>query len=165
MVINFECKRCRRIFDCYIGSLTLAEDSDRPRFEKRPLCPTCGELTIDEVWLTELGQTQLTEATFGLGADDSFDSIEGECQGCDQFLPVNDLGLCDECPAKLDRDLLRQRDWDYSTGAFGVDCVKREELRRQVVAQYGEGLELIAPSKEKRKPRARKRKKVNAKRN
>jgi hypothetical protein len=35
----------------------------RPRFEKKLVCPKCGELTINDVYLTELGQGQLTEAT------------------------------------------------------------------------------------------------------
>jgi hypothetical protein len=149
MIINFECKRCHRIFDSDVDSVTLHDDSDRPHFEKRPLCPACGELMIDDVWLTELGQSQLTEATSDFDVDELFGSVEGQCQGCDQFLPVNDLGLCGECAVKLDRDLIRQRDWDYSASAFGVDPSKCEELRRQVIAQYGDKLELIAPRKEK----------------
>jgi len=147
MLINFECRRCRRTFDCDVGSVSLREDSDRPHFEKELLCPTCGQLTIDDVWLTELGQSQLTEATLDFG-EDFLDSADGQCQGCDRHLSVNDLGLCDECAAKLDRDLIRQRDWDYAMPAFGLDAVRREELRRQVIGQYGEKLELIAPSKE-----------------
>jgi hypothetical protein len=159
MVINFECKRCRRTFDCDVGSVILREDSDRPHFEKGLRCPTCGELTIDDVWLTELGQSQLTEAT--LDSDDDFlDFAESQCQGCDQYLSVNDLGLCDECAGKLDRDLIRQCDWDYAVSAFGLDEAGREELRRQVIGQHGEKLELIAPSKETiRKPRKKKKRK------
>ncbi|MDO9533071.1 MAG: hypothetical protein Q7O12_13225, partial [Deltaproteobacteria bacterium] len=84
----------------------MLADSDRPHFEKRLLCPTCGDVTIDDVWLTELGQSQLTEAT--LDFDDDFgDFAESQCQGCDLYLPVNDLNLCDECASKLDRDLIR----------------------------------------------------------
>ena len=147
MLINFECKRCHHVFDCDVGSVSMLADSDRPHFEKRLLCPTCGEVTVDDVWLTELGQSQLTEAT--LDFDDDFgDFAESQCQGCDQYLPVNDLDLCDECASKLERDLIRERDWDYSISAFGLDASMRDELRKQVIAQYGEKLELIAPSKE-----------------
>jgi hypothetical protein len=157
MLINFECKRCHHVFDCDVGSVSMLADSDRPHFEKRLLCPTCGEVTIDDVWLTELGQSQLTEAT--LDFDDDFEGFaESQCQGCDLYLPVNDLNLCDECACKLDRDLIRKRDWDYSTSAFGLDASKREELYRQVIAHYGEKLELIASSKEI-KSSARKQKK------
>jgi rRNA maturation endonuclease Nob1 len=38
-------------------------------------------------------------------------SYEAECQGCDMFLPVNDLGLCEDCAGKLERDMIRKRDW------------------------------------------------------
>jgi hypothetical protein len=124
---------------------------------------------MDEVLLTELGQSQLTEATLNVEFNDIFDSeedelhdfgfYEGECQGCDFFTRLNDLGLCEECAGKLERDLIRQRDWDYSAMAFGVPASKREDLRRQVVAQYGERLELIAPSKgSQKKKKSRKRK-------
>jgi len=162
MLINFECKKCRHVLDCDVGSVSMLPDSDRPHFEKRLLCPTCGEVTIDDVWLTELGQSQLTEATLDVD-DDFWDFAESQCQGCDLYLPVNDLNLCDECASKLDRDLIRHRDWDYSMSAFGLDPAMREELYKQVIAQYGEKLELIASSKEikssARKQRKRRKKK------
>jgi len=43
--------------------------------------------------------------------DDNFQfgDFEATCQGCDTFAPVDDLGLCEECAAKLDRDMIRQR--------------------------------------------------------
>ena len=145
MDINFECKKCRRIFDCDVGGVTLPENSDRPPFEKKIFCPTCGEITIDGVFLTELGQSQLTEATFDFNNDSFSGSFEGQCQGCDQFLPLNDLGLCDECAGELERDLIRNRDWGYSALAFGVPELKREELRKDIVKHHGEKLELIAP--------------------
>ena len=46
--------------------------------------------------------------------------IDTICVGCDLPFPVNDLGLCDECFAKLERDLIRARDWDYSATAFMI---------------------------------------------
>jgi hypothetical protein len=163
MVINFECKECRGIFDCDVGTVTVPEDSDRPHFEKEIICPKCGQRTMHEVLLTELGQSQITEATLDFDPDDIFEFeddelngfgfYKGECQGCDIFTRVNDLGLCEECAGKLERDLIRQRDWDYSATAFGVPALKREDLRRHVVQQYGEKLELIAPRKGTQKKR------------
>jgi hypothetical protein len=47
-------------------------------------------------------------------------------------------------------------DWDYSVAAFGVPASKHEELRGQVVAQYGEELELIAPKEKKKNTNTRK---------
>ena len=74
---------------------------------------------------------------------------EGECQGCDLWGSVNDLGLCEECDAKLDRDLIRQRDWEYSMTAAVTPPEHREELRQKVIAQYGAKNELISPPEKK----------------
>ena len=66
MEINFECKKCREDFDCDMGKIAINEDTMRPDFEKAIVCPRCGERTMDEVLLTELGQSQMTEATMNL---------------------------------------------------------------------------------------------------
>lgn len=71
---------------------------------------------------------------------------DGQCQACDTWGPVNDMVLCENCAAKLERDLIRQRNWEYAGSAFGLSHQDREELRRQVIAQFGQALELIAPS-------------------
>ncbi len=169
MVINFECRKCGGLFDCDVGAVTLPEDSDRPSFEKLIICPKCGQLSMDEVFLTELGQSQLTQATLGFESEDIFGSeddepngfgfYEGECQGCNILTSLNDLGLCEECAGKLDRDLIRQRDWDYSGLAFGCPESKREELRNEIIERYGEKLELIAPKNEPPRRTEKKKKK------
>jgi len=46
--------------------VSINEETMRPDFEKKILCPSCGERTIDEILVTELGQSQLTEATWDL---------------------------------------------------------------------------------------------------
>ena len=98
MVLSFECKICHHAFNCDVGSISLLEDSDRPAFEKGLFCPTCGEVTIDDVRLTELGQSQLIAAA--MDSDNGFwDFNEGLCQGCDLYLPLNDLNLCENVPA------------------------------------------------------------------
>jgi hypothetical protein len=66
MEINFECKKCRREFDCEVGEISLSNDGMRPVFEKDIICPGCGKLSMDDVFLTELGQSQMTEATWDL---------------------------------------------------------------------------------------------------
>ena len=66
MEINFKCKMCRKEFDCEVGKIGIHEQSMRPEFEKPIICPRCGERTIDGVLLTELGQSQMTEATMDL---------------------------------------------------------------------------------------------------
>jgi len=61
--INFECQKCKMIFDSNVGQVSIDEKAMRPRFEKKLVCPKCGELTMNDVHLTEIGQGQLTEAT------------------------------------------------------------------------------------------------------
>lgn len=66
--------------------------------------------------------------------DDSTDElIDTFCVSCDLPFPVNDLGLCDTCFAKLERDLIRSRDWAYSITAFGVAPDQLEALRERVI--------------------------------
>ena len=85
---------------------------------------------------------ELTDAS-----GEAWSPYDGQCVACDLWGRVNDLGLCEECAGKLERDLVRERDWDYSASAFGLADDDREKLRRQIVAQYGEALELIEPIK------------------
>ena len=59
--------------------------------------------------------------------------LEGACVGCDHWHTLDDLGMCDTCAAKLDRDLIRQRAWDYSATAFGCDPKDYEALRQTVI--------------------------------
>ena len=66
MEINFKCKTCNLIFDCEIGKVKINEKTMRPIFKEKIICPSCGIRTIDDVLLTELGQSQLTEATWHL---------------------------------------------------------------------------------------------------
>jgi len=174
MEINFECKKCGCIFDCDIGNVSLPENSDRPFFEKKIICPMCGERSMDEVLLTELGQSQLTEATLDFEVDDlfgpedndlsDFGFYEGECHGCNIFQPLNDLGLCEECAGKLERDLIRESYRDYTISGYGLESAECGEIRIKVIKEYGEKLELIASNKPKKKKcKATKRKKKKAK--
>ena len=68
---------------------------------------------------------------------------DGQCQACEAYGRVNDLSLCEDCAGMLDRDLIRQRAWEHSMEAWALPDEAREELRRQVIAAYGEELELI----------------------
>ena len=81
---------------------------------------------------------------FDEDTDEEWGWYDGQCYACDLLGRVDDLGLCEECRTKLERDLIRQRDWDYSAWAFGLSDEGREKLYRQVIAQYGKELELIA---------------------
>ncbi|HEX3052120.1 MAG TPA: OST-HTH/LOTUS domain-containing protein [Aggregatilineaceae bacterium] len=80
-----------------------------------------------------------TDEDFGDGIVDTI------CTGCDLPAVVNDLHLCQDCFAKLERDLIRARDWDYSGTAFMTPDEDLEELRLRVISEYGANYELIAP--------------------
>lgn len=82
--------------------------------------------------------------------DDESDVYEAECAGCDVFTRVDDVGLCSDCAGKLERDFIRERHWDYSAMAYGVRPEKREELRKHIIKEHGEALELIAPNGKRR---------------
>lgn len=60
-VINFKCKKCGEIFNFDVGKISFELVDERPQFENEIKCENCGLLTLDEVELTELGQSQLTE--------------------------------------------------------------------------------------------------------
>jgi hypothetical protein len=81
---------------------------------------------------------------------EAFGVYEGICAGCDGISLVGDLGLCEKCGAKLERDLLRSRDWVHSVTAFRLTDEQRELTRRQVVKEYGRDFELIAVAKDGR---------------
>ena len=152
------------VFACHVGKVSLPEDSLLPKFEKAIICPECGIRSIDDVFLTELGQSQLTAATLDFPNEDLGDFVdygiyEGTCQACDLLQPLNDLGLCEECAGKLDRDMIRKRDWAYAESAFGVPDSELENLRKTVIRHHGEKLELIAPEKTKKKHAKKKKKK------
>ena len=90
--------------------------------------------------------------------DDNIDElIDTFCVGCDLPFAVNDLGLCDNCFAKLERDLIRSRDWDYSVTAFGVAPDQLEALRERVIRDYGAAYELIVSPKKPKNKRSRSR--------
>lgn len=78
-------------------------------------------------------------------------NMEGECYGCDRHRRLNDLSLCDDCAPKMDRDLIRMRDWDYSALAFGVPEDRREALRDFIISKYGPKNELLAPKEDQPK--------------
>jgi hypothetical protein len=42
--------------------------------------------------------------------EEPFGLWEGQCQACDMWGLVNDLMPCEDCTAKLERDLIRQRE-------------------------------------------------------
>ena len=92
-----------------------------------------------------------------------FPRHEAECHGCDIWGPVDDVGFCDDCAGKLERDMIRQRAWAYSALAFGCPEDKLEDLRNEVIKTHGKRLELIAEEKPKKKRAKRNRKRKRKK--
>jgi hypothetical protein len=66
MKINFECKKCKKPFNSEVGKVAVNPTTFRPDFELPITCPQCGLRTINDVFLTELGQSQMTEATWNM---------------------------------------------------------------------------------------------------
>ena len=62
--INFECRHCGGLFDADVGDVAVNEQTLRRAFEKPVRCPQCGPRSLDQFLLTELGQTQMSEATW-----------------------------------------------------------------------------------------------------
>ena len=79
------------------------------------------------------------------------------CVACERMIPQrDDLGLCPDCAAKLDRDMIRDRDWERSWTAWQTPADQREALRTKVVTRYGARYELIAsPTSPSRRSRRR----------
>lgn len=99
-----------------------------------------------------------------LGSDESIlPKYEAECQGCDIFLPVNDLGLCEDCASKLERDMIRKRDWAYSALAFGCPKDKLEDLKNEIIKKHEKKYELISEGKPKKKKQRHNRKHTHKK--
>lgn len=73
-----------------------------------------------------------------------------ECVGCDLPLPLNEQGLCADCTGKLERDLIRARDWEYSYAAFLIP-ERQEALRAQIIREFGAANELLVTPKPKPK--------------
>jgi len=96
------------------------------------------------------GKGNMTDYQEDQDSDDFL--IDTICAGCDLPFAVNDLGLCAECYKKLERDLIRSQDWEYSATAFMVAADQLEALRDRVIRDYGAAYELIvSPEKLKRK--------------
>ena len=94
--------------------------------------------------------------------DDDYGCIEGECAGCGNLGRNNEMGLCDDCSGKLERDLIRERDWAYSVTVYGMNNSQRNEVRNQILRKYGKRHELIVPNgpaKPRRKRRKNKKRK------
>ncbi|MCG3154975.1 MAG: hypothetical protein DKINENOH_01573 [bacterium] len=91
--------------------------------------------------------------------EDDWPGYDGQCQACDAYGRVDDMSLCDECAGKFERDMIRQRQWDYSASAFALPVEFREGLRSEVIRKYGSKLELIAPSPQPEKGDTKRRRK------
>jgi hypothetical protein len=169
---NHTCSTCGavRVFEAD----EVSANKRSPSLRKKISCPECGCQITQEVRFSAPEKQHFIDnlpldVTANWFGDDEIDGDDlddifgpeamGECQGCDSFVSLDDLGLCDLCSDKLARDMIRKRDWAYSALAYGVPREQQEELRRKVIAQYGEKLELIAPSGKSKSNRKRKKRK------
>jgi hypothetical protein len=80
---------------------------------------------------------------------------DGFCAACDLYGSLGVTGLCADCGARLERDLIRRRDWSYCYSAFGMSDSARESLRREVLRKYGTALELLVDNVSSKRARKR----------
>jgi hypothetical protein len=69
-----------------------------------------------------------------------------ECIGCDLPLSLNEQELCADCAGKLERDLIRARDWEYSYATF-LTSERQEALRAQIIREFGASNEILVTPK------------------
>jgi len=77
--------------------------------------------------------------------DDAFGMFEGKCQACDGYGMVDDMMLCEDCSNKFERDMIRQRRWEYSALAFGLSAEECEKLHQEVIRKFGAKCEMVVP--------------------
>jgi len=69
---------------------------------------------------------------------------EAECFGCYIIKKVNHIPFCKSCNNKKERDLVRQRSYDYSELTAHLSSLEdKERVRKDIINKYGEKLELI----------------------
>lgn len=68
------------------------------------------------------------------------------CAACDLPLPLNEQGLCPECAGKLERDLIRARDGEYSYATL-LTPELQESLRTEIIWEFGAANELLVAPK------------------
>lgn len=58
MYLNVECKKSKAEFDANVGLISFDESGldSKPTFESKPECDKCGKLTVNDIYLTEVGQ-------------------------------------------------------------------------------------------------------------
>lgn len=89
--------------------------------------------------------------------DEEWGIWDGQCVACDRYGAIDDMQLCQTCAEKMERDLLRLRQWDYTATAFGLPPEAWERVRQAVIDEYGAELELLEPPKPDKKKHGRNR--------
>ncbi|HUN09117.1 MAG TPA: hypothetical protein PLQ56_21095 [Aggregatilineales bacterium] len=85
----------------------------------------------------------------------------GLCAACDLQHPLNEQELCQECAGKLERDLIRTREWEYSYAAL-LTPERQAALRTEIIREFGAANELLTVQKPK--PRNKHSRSVNTRR-
>ncbi|MFA6994748.1 MAG: hypothetical protein WC246_03940 [Candidatus Paceibacterota bacterium] len=62
MIVNFKCGGCKHIYDFEVGEPSM-DKNYKLVFQNKPICPKCQ--AIDNVLLTERGQSQMTDWHLG----------------------------------------------------------------------------------------------------
>jgi hypothetical protein len=132
-------------WDAAFVELEMLQVPIDPEYKERVLQTAAAQAAIKRRKRTRI-QAQRADVWSEYEDDETALERAGVCAYCDMFRPLDDQGLCLVCAAMLERDLIRQRGWEYAAATAFLSDEDREAVRRKVVAQYGEGLELIDPA-------------------
>jgi hypothetical protein len=135
-------KRCGVDFECAFTELEMLGVPIDPDYKERVLETVAAQAAAKRQKRAR-ERAQRADVSIAYADDEAALERAGECVSCDQFRPLDDLGLCLVCAAMLERDLIRQRDWEYAAATALLSDESREALGQEVVAEYGEALEPI----------------------
>lgn len=68
---------------------------------------------------------------------------EGNCRGCGTVANLDDMGYCESCGEKFERDMLRLRKWEFSLTASYIPQDEYESLRQDTIDQFGREFEIL----------------------
>ena len=76
--------------------------------------------------------------------DEILNDYEDHCRGCNNFSHLDDMGYCEKCGEKFERDMLRLRRWEFSLTASYIPKDEYENLRQDTIDQFGPEFEILS---------------------
>lgn len=76
---------------------------------------------------------------------------QGFCEVCNMHENLNDVLLCNNCNEKLERDLIRKGEYDYSSQSAFKSTEERKNIHKNIIKKYGSNMELLIENKKENK--------------